>query len=101
MLLTLVGLRSFEKRVFKENYRILEITGTHRAGLVGEIGVLLGKYDIIIKDISLTNDDLLMTAYIQIKIPSGLNFNSFLHEIHNIEGIFNVQLIGEEVNISD
>ncbi len=95
VLLTLMSLGFFERRVFKTKYRTLEIISTNRPGLVGEIGILLGKYDITIKDISISDSELeddeeyeVMEMHFMIKIPSTFNASNFFHEIYQIDGVF-------------
>lgn len=97
--LTLVSLRNFEKRVFKTNYKTLEITADNRPGIIGEIGVLLGRYNITIKDIMLSdNDDSIITTFIQIKLPHDVNLNEFIQDIHKINGIYKVGFTDEQIS---
>ena len=97
VLITLVSLRSFEKKVLKTNYRTLEITANNRPGIIGDIGILLGIYNISIKDIFLMDsDDTIITAFIQIKLPSNININEFIQDIHKIDGIFQIGFAEEQ-----
>ncbi|HSH35981.1 MgtC/SapB family protein, partial [Schnuerera sp.] len=51
VLITLMSLGKFEKKILKTSYKTLEVISSNRSGLIGEIGTLLGKYNISIKDI--------------------------------------------------
>ncbi|MCG4586179.1 MgtC/SapB family protein, partial [Anaerosalibacter bizertensis] len=57
VLFTLMSLSSFEKRIAKKKYKILKIKCINRPGLIGEIGTMLGKHDIIIRNIDIVNNE--------------------------------------------
>lgn len=101
VLLTLARLSSFEKKVFKTKYRTLEIAAIDRTGLIGEIGILLGRYDIDIIDISILSTadngsgETILTSCIKIKLPIDINLDVFFQEIYKINGILETMFIEE------
>lgn len=97
--LSLVSLRSFEKKVFKINYKTLEVTVDNRPGIIGDIGVLFGRYNITIRDILLADDDnSITTTFIQIKLPNSVNLNEFIQDVYKIDGIFKVGFTDGQIN---
>ncbi|HEY4543410.1 MAG TPA: MgtC/SapB family protein [Tissierellaceae bacterium] len=105
VLITLMTLRPFEERIFKAKYKQLELTGDNRPGLIGEIGTLLGRHDVIIKDIVIVDsdsnseddEDELMEIQLMIKLPNTFNSRNFFHELYQIEGMFRIILDEKEV----
>lgn len=104
VLLSLMSLGTFEKRVFKSKYKTLEIISINRPGLIGEIGTLLGKYDITIKDISILSSEYddddeheILEIHFIIKIPNTFNPDSFFNEVHQINGVFKAIFDGKAV----
>ncbi|NMB27479.1 MAG: MgtC/SapB family protein [Tissierellia bacterium] len=100
-LVTLMSLGNFEKKVFRTKYKTLEIFSTSRSGLIGEIGTLLGKHDIDIRDISIDNNEsendeehLILEIHFKIKISKAFNPNVFFHELYQINGVFKVKFDG-------
>lgn len=93
VLVTLMSLRSFERRLFKTTYRTLEIAARDRTGLIGEIGLLLGSFDIGIRGISILDIDEsdfhnnILTASFKIKLSSIVNLEDLFKGIYNIEGM--------------
>ncbi|MEW9123947.1 MAG: MgtC/SapB family protein [Thermotaleaceae bacterium] len=51
VLFSLMSLGSFEKKIFVKKHRVLIVQCRERTGLIGDLGQLLGKFNIIIKDI--------------------------------------------------
>ncbi|MBZ2174217.1 MgtC/SapB family protein [Schnuerera sp. xch1] len=106
VLIALMSLGSFEKKVFKTNYKILEVVSTNRPGLIGEIGILLGKYDISIKDIFIPNtdyddsdnDSTILEIHFTIKIPKNLDNDKFLDEIYKIKGVVKAVFDGNTIS---
>ncbi len=97
VLFTLISLGSIERKISKTKYKKLEIISTNRSGLIGEIGTLLGKYDMAIKDIHIVDSEaeddeeyMFMEIHFMIKVRKDFNPSSFFHEISEIEGIFEV-----------
>ena len=103
VLLALMTLGIFEKRVFRGKYKTLEITSTNRPGLIGEIGTLLGKYNITIKDISIQSsededdeNEILETTFM-IKIPNTFSPENFFDEIYQIKGVLKAIFDGKTI----
>ena len=107
VLVTLISLGNFEKEMFKTKYKTLEILSTSRPGLIGEIGTLLGKHDIDIRDISIDNDELeneehlILEMHFRVKISKTFNPNVFFHELYQINGVFKVKFDGIVVSYKD
>ena len=108
VLITLMSLGIFESRVFKRKYKTLAIFSTSRPGLIGDIGTLLGKYDVNIRDISIENDEsedyeehLILEMHFAIKIPKIFNPNIFFHELYQIKGVFKVKFDGTIISYRD
>ncbi|MGN9165840.1 MgtC/SapB family protein [Tissierellaceae bacterium HCP3S3_D8] len=103
VLLTLMSLGFFEERLFKVKYKTFEVVSTNRAGLIGEIGTLLGKHNVIIRDISIIdnelknkyNEDEVLETYFMIKIPSVFNVNKFVCEVYQIDGVLKTSFDGK------
>lgn len=106
VLLTLMSLGFFEERIFKDKYKTLEVISENRTGLIGEIGTLLGKYDIIIRDISIVDsnminefdEDEILEIHFMIKIPSTFDANKFICEVYQIDGVFKTSFDGKLVS---
>lgn len=92
-LISLIPLSRMEKRIFIKNKIVeLKIKGKNRSGLLGDVGVLLGKYNINIKNISVNNSDLnndqdIIEIFFYIKEPIKYNKKIFKSELLNIDGI--------------
>ncbi|WP_313758842.1 MgtC/SapB family protein [Tissierella sp.] len=101
VLLTLGILSAFEKRIFKTKYKNLEIAAIDRTGLIGEIGVLLGRYNIDIIDIGIVNinddgrNNDILTSCIKVRLPVSINLDNFFQDIYNINGILEAIFIEE------
>ncbi|HLR36223.1 MAG TPA: MgtC/SapB family protein [Tissierellales bacterium] len=94
ILFTLISLGSIERKISKTKYKKLEIIGTNRSGLIGEIGILLGKHNMVIKDIYIVDseieddeEDILIEIHFMIKVGKDFNPVGFFKEIYEIEGI--------------
>lgn len=70
----------------------LFITTVECPGQIGEIGVLLGKYDIKIKDITIDEKMDLLGIILRITFPPGINVNELTTNLLNIKGIKSVKL---------
>ncbi len=106
VLVTLMSLRFLEKRVIGSKYRILEVVGTSRPGLIGEIGTLMGEYNISIRDISIIDNDIeenenggysTMEIHFLVKVPTILEYNEFIRELNYIKGIYRVGFQREKI----
>lgn len=103
VLITLMSLGFIERKFFRKSYKLIEIIGTNRPGLIGEIGTLFGKEDISIKNILIIDDnfeedDRLMEVHFSVKIPSGFNLNRFDRDIYKIYGVENVKFEGANLS---
>lgn len=94
VLFTLSGLGIIQKKAFKSQYKLLIVQCKERVGLIGEIGHILGKNNINIKDIKVNNEDNIeededcMTEIrFMVKMPSKLINESFIDEILNVHGV--------------
>lgn len=93
--LTLSILSRLEDKDY-ESLVYLFITTTDAPGQIGKIGLLLGKYDIKIKDIKMdvANDESLDLLEISFKIslPASANVNELTIGLLNIDGVNSVKL---------
>ncbi len=101
VLTTLMSLGIFEKRILRKKYRAIEVIATNRPGIIGQIGVLFGKYYVSIKDITILNNDNeydedsgIMEIRFLIKTPNNFKINSLYKEIYQIHGIISVSFEG-------
>jgi len=95
--LTLFSLSKFEK-IFerKSSHLSVCIEMVNRPGQIGEIGLLLGKYDVSIRNIQFLNDvaeeeDSLLQ--ISLKLPHGLSQERIIKEIAKIQGVKSVEKV--------
>lgn len=103
VLITLMSLGFIERKFFKKAYKLIEVIGTNRPGLIGEIGTLFGKEDISIKNILIIDDnfeedDRLMEVHFSVKIPNNFNLNRFDVDIYKIYGVENVKFEGANLS---
>ncbi|TCO74533.1 MgtC/SapB family protein [Marinisporobacter balticus] len=89
VLFSLISLGFFEKSVFKNKYKTLHVICAERPGLIGEIGTLLGKNSITIKDIKMEpfEEDVDLHIDITIKIPSKFSPEGLFGSMAKIEGV--------------
>ena len=104
VLFTLMSLSSFEKRIAKKKYKILEIIGVNRPGLIGEIGTMLGKHDIIIRNIDIVNnraekngENGVLEIHFTIDMKKYFNSNMLFCEICEVDGILEAIFDGNRV----
>ena len=107
-LFTLMSLSGFEKKIFIKKYRILIVECKERNGLIGDIGQVIGKHNITIKDVKIVrndsedeieNDDSLfdfieeldseeiIEVHFALKVPKNLNKRLFFQEVNKVEGV--------------
>lgn len=106
VLISLTSLGFLEKKIAKKKYRTIEIVGSSRPGLIGNIGSIFGKYYISIKDISIVDDGYeeedegggIVEAKFLIKMPNSLDFNTFYNEIYQIHGVSNIFFDGKRIS---
>jgi len=94
VLFFLVVLRFVERRMKGlKRFSHMKVFAIERAGLIGEIGTLLGKYSIVIKNISIESEsvDEGETGNVQIsfhiKIPCKLNLIPLYNVLSQVPGI--------------
>lgn len=102
VLLTLVNVMGFEKKLIKRTYNTIEIFTRGRTGLLGEIGTVLGEHQIYIKDIRMIptdeNDNLDDLAFeITVKLPEVINLDRLFNYLYSIENVYIVNFNGKEV----
>lgn len=103
VLLTLMSLGMFERKFLERRYKTIEIIADNRPGIIGEIGVLLGSYNISIKDISILNDEgreesEIMEIRFSLNIPTTYDTYNFYKEMYEISGVENVKFEGEKIS---
>ncbi|QXM05520.1 MgtC/SapB family protein [Crassaminicella indica] len=98
VLFSLISLGLFEKTVFKDKYKTLHVICCERPGLIGEIGTLLGQYDITIKYIKMSPfeeyKDNNLHIDITVKVPIHFSPEILFTSIGKIEGIKSVNWEG-------
>jgi len=104
VIITLMSLRVIEKRRIGSKHRTLEIVGSGRPGLIGDIGTLMGEYRIRIRDISIIRDNDVeigentaqpaMEVHFMLRLPVGFKYDEFLLKLNNIDGIHRSQFRG-------
>ena len=94
VLLTLRSLGFLQKKEFKSQYKLLIVQCKERVGLIGDIGQILGKNNISIKDIKVNsennieeNEDCMIEIRFKVTLPSKLIDISFFDEILNVHGV--------------
>ncbi|MCC5909160.1 MAG: MgtC/SapB family protein [Clostridiaceae bacterium] len=101
VLFTLKSLGVIEKIVFKKKYRLLILQCQERPGLIGDIGHILGRNNIVIKDIKVISeeesdeyedDDFeeeshVIEVHFKVKIPSKFSNKSFFDQILHTKGV--------------
>lgn len=101
VLLTLINIGGFERRLIKRTYSTIEIFTRGRTGLLGEIGTVLGEHQIYIKDIRMLPIDeyenLEELAFeITVKLPEVINLERLFSCLYNIENVYIVNFNGRE-----
>lgn len=101
VLLTLINVGGFERRLIKRTYSSIEIFTRGRTGLLGEIGTVLGNHQIYIKDIRMLPIDeyenLEELAFeITVKLPEVINLDHLFNCLYNIENVYIVNFNGRE-----
>lgn len=96
VLLTLMTLGILEKKILTKKYKTVNIILKDGPGIIGQIGILFGKYNISIKDIAITNnyededeEGNIIQAKFLIKTPSSFALIEFQKEIYSIDGVLN------------
>ncbi|MBC8591477.1 MgtC/SapB family protein [Wansuia hejianensis] len=93
--------RNFDKIRNKKSLRLINIICNTRPGIIGEIGTILGKYHIVIKDISILaidlDEDVKEEIHFSVKIPHNIDLVDIFQELYNIEEIYRIELDYEEI----
>ncbi len=102
VLLTLVNVGSFEKRLIKRTYSTIEIYTKGRTGLLGEIGTVLGEHKVYIKDIRMVSVDEYedmenLTFEITVKFTDSINLDNLFNSLYRIKNVSNINFNGREV----
>ena len=102
VLVALMSLGMFEKNILRKKFKSMDIVATNRPGIIGQIGVLLGKHYISIKDITILSSDddydeenSIMEIRFLIKPPNNFHINEIYREIQQIHGVINVKIEGK------
>ncbi len=94
---------NFEKIINKRNYKSIRIRGRTRPGFIGEIGTVFGQYNIIIKNISIQaleiEEDIDEELLFTLKFPHKIDIADALSKLYRIEGINEVMLNDERIEI--
>ncbi len=102
VLLTLVNVGGFEKKLIKRTYTTIEIYTKGRTGLLGEIGTVLGDHQIYIKDIRMIPIDEYenldeLAFEITVKLPEKISLDHLFYCLYNIKNVYTINLNGREV----
>jgi putative Mg2+ transporter-C (MgtC) family protein len=94
VLFSLRGLGFIQKKIFKNQYKLLIVQCKERAGLIGDIGIILGKSNISIKDIKVDSEDNIgeeeghmIEIKFMVQLPPKLTNEGFLDEILQVHGV--------------
>lgn len=107
VLVTLMSLGFFEKRILKKKYRTIDVVSSNRPGIIGQIGILFGKHYVSIKDITILNNSGydeetgIMEIRFVVKTPNNFNINSLYKEIYQIHGVISANFEGNPVPNND
>lgn len=101
VLLTLVNVGGFERKLIKRAYSTIEIFTKGRTGLLGEIGTVLGDHQIYIKDIRMISIDEYenldeLAFEITVRLPEIINLDHLFNCLYNIENVYIVNFNGKE-----
>lgn len=88
------GLVFVQKKLSKGQHELLIVQCKERAGLIGDIGHILGKNNIIINEIKVNsedniveNEDHMIEIVFMVRLPSKFTNGSFFDEILNVNGV--------------
>ncbi len=104
VLVSLVVLSKVEKNVLRGANRLVKVTAEDRSGLIGEIGVLFGKHNISIRNISI--EDItdegdepsgLIELKFYIKKPMGFDNRILDNELIQIQGIKSIDFDNSKI----
>ena len=95
--LTLMFLSRFGPMLHsKASHLVLNVEVENKPGKIGEIGLLLGRYNVTIRNIEFLDNDLLIEEHgalirLTLKLPHGLTHNMIIKEIAKLQGISGVE----------
>ncbi len=106
VLISLVLLSNVEKKVAKNSYKSMLIQGIERPGLIGDIGTVLGKHYISIKEITITDDNEddsnhLISLDMSVKVPNNLRLVGVIRDIYEIDMVTKVTYNGKIISRED
>lgn len=97
VLVSLVILSKLEKNLLRGANRLIRITAKDRTGLIGEIGGVLGKYNVSIRRIAIEDKPTkdiesseIIDAKFYISKPMGFEFQNIYDDLFKIDGIKSV-----------
>lgn len=92
VLVTLLVLGKLEKKIANKKYKVIEVVATDKPGIIGQIGTVMGVHNILIRDISITGNEIeeQIEARFMVKTTSSFTLNEFYRDIYNIKGVINV-----------
>ena len=103
VLLSLVALGNFEVNVLRGANKLVRVTATDRAGLIGDIGTVLGEYNISIRNVTIDDmkDDGEGHGKIEIKFyvkkPINLNLQGLYDSLFHIRDIDEVDFEDQRI----
>lgn len=103
VLFSLIWAGSMEMKLFKRNLRTIKIIGKSRPGFVGDIGTVLGNYNITIKSITMMpteyelEEEKLEDINFIVKYPHTIEMYKLYRDLYNIKGLTNISINGEEL----
>lgn len=93
VLFALRGLVFIQRKLFRGKNKLLIVQCKERAGLIGDIGHILGKNSININEIKVNSDieaeEQMIEIRFKLKLPPKLMNESFFDEILNVNGVEN------------
>jgi putative Mg2+ transporter-C (MgtC) family protein len=95
-------LGKLEKTILSDVYNQLTIVGRERNGLIGDIGTILGRNNITIKNIDireikkLESGDSIIEINLSVKRPIGSDDYELIQMLSLIEGIDSVEIDGKK-----
>ncbi|QXM07062.1 MgtC/SapB family protein [Crassaminicella indica] len=93
VLFSLVSLGFFERQIFVSKYKILQLECIERIGLLGEIGTVIAKNNITIKDIKISRKDdydestLEMIVTLTLNIAKNFSGELLSDQLYRIQGV--------------
>ncbi|TYQ15324.1 UNVERIFIED_CONTAM: putative Mg2+ transporter-C (MgtC) family protein [Acetivibrio alkalicellulosi] len=91
--ITLIVLKKMEEQFTKKKQlSLLNITTQNTPGQIGSIGCILGRHNIVIKNIDFINNDPENQVVIRflIKIPGNVQKETIIGDLHEIKGVLKV-----------